>query len=198
LGYSSDCIQATNIPAPVSDWRFVGELWSATTGGSGSNPNQGKGPSSASPSRSEGPAIERPHILLAEDSKTDVFLIREALDIAQVDATIHVASDGLAATKFFDDADADEAAPCPALVLLDINLPRRNGDEVLRHLRRSRRCRDAKVLIVSSSDTARDRAAVADLSIVGYFKKPSDYAEFMKLGPLVKSFLAAPGEGPLR
>lgn len=101
-------------------------------------------------------------------------------------------TDGDAATKFFDATDADEDAPCPVLVLLDINLPKKSGDEVLQHLRHSPRCRQAQVLVVSSSDAARDREVVAGLSVAGYFKKPSDYAEFMKLGPWVKALLDAP------
>jgi DNA-binding response OmpR family regulator len=80
-------------------------------------------------------------------------------------------------------------------VLLDINLPKKSGDEVLQHLRHSDRCRHAQVLVVSSSDAARDREVVAGLSVAGYFKKPSDYAEFMKLGPWVKALLEAPGPG---
>jgi two-component system, chemotaxis family, response regulator Rcp1 len=108
-----------------------------------------------------------------------------------VEANVHVVTDGDAATKFFDATDADEDLPCPVLVLLDINLPKKSGDEVLQHLRHSRRCRGAQVLVVSSSDAARDRTVLAGLSIAGYFKKPSDYAEFMKLGPWVKSLLAA-------
>jgi two-component system, chemotaxis family, response regulator Rcp1 len=135
--------------------------------------------------------LSNPVILVAEDSKTDVFLIREALAAAQVEANVHVVTDGDAATKFFDATDADEDLPCPVLVLLDINLPKKSGDEVLQHLRHSRRCRGAQVLVVSSSDAARDRTVLAGLSIAGYFKKPSDYAEFMKLGSWVKSLLAA-------
>lgn len=126
---------------------------------------------------------------MVEDSKADVFLIREALARAQVNAELHFVSDGDAATQFFDSADADANAPCPALVLLDLNLPKKNGDDVLRHLRNSKRCSAAAVLIVSSSDAARDREAVAELGVNAYFRKPSDYYEFMKLGELVKRIL---------
>ena len=64
-----------------------------------------------------------------------------------------------------------------------MNLPKKNGDDVLRHLRARRRCRTASVLIVSSSDTPREQNAMAVLGIAGYFKKPSEYAEYLKLGP---------------
>jgi len=130
-------------------------------------------------------------ILVIEDSKTDQYLIREALKAAEVGAQIHLVKDGLEATQFIDAADSDPEAPCPDLILLDMNLPKKNGDDVLKHLRASQRCKNTPVLIVSSSDAPRDRAAVNDLSIAGYFRKPSDLAEYMKLGPLVKRLLEA-------
>jgi two-component system, chemotaxis family, response regulator Rcp1 len=126
---------------------------------------------------------------VVEDSKTDLFLIRQAIAGARVNADLYFVSDGDAATQFFDSADADANAPCPTLVLLDLNLPKKNGDDVLRHLRGSSRCGNAAVLIVSSSDMVSDREAVAGLGVNGYFRKPSDYYEFMKLGDLVKSVL---------
>jgi two-component system, chemotaxis family, response regulator Rcp1 len=133
---------------------------------------------------------QRYRILIVEDNEADVAMIRKAI-AAAVEADLHVVSDGKAATGFFDAADADESAPRPDLVLLDLNLPKVNGDEVLKHVRASTRCRDAMLLVVSSSDALRDQSAVASLGIAGYFRKPSDYAEYMKLGPLVKRLLEA-------
>ena len=135
---------------------------------------------------------ELPSILIIEDSDMDVFLIREALETAEVDANVHVVNDGDAGIKFFDALDADENAACPVIVLLDLNLPKRSGNEVLKHLRKSTRCSAARVIIVSSSDAPRDRASAADSAVAGYFKKPSDYSEFMKLVALVKELLEAP------
>lgn len=126
---------------------------------------------------------------MVEDNKSDVFLIRAAIASAHVDADLYFVSDGDAATQFFDSADADASLPCPTLVLLDLNLPKKGGDDVLRHLRSSTRCGHAAVLIVSSSDAARDREGVAGLGVNAYFRKPSDYWEFMKLGDLVKRLL---------
>ena len=130
-----------------------------------------------------------PGILVVEDNKSDIYLIRDALRSAQVRAEVYVVHDGQAATEFLDAADLDSNAPHPTLVLLDMNLPKKNGAEVLRHLRRSARSRDAVVLIVSSSHTPRDRAAIADLGVSAFFRKPSEYENFMKLGPLVKELL---------
>jgi CheY-like chemotaxis protein len=166
-------------------------------GASGSNPSRGKDQPSVSPSQPNEVTGDLPDILViedskTEDSKTDVYLIREALDSGEVKANVHVVRDGYAATNFFDAADADPHAPCPDLVLLDLNLPMKTGAEVLHHLRESRRCKTAQVLVISSSDSARDRASVEGLGPAGYFKKPTDYAEFLKLGPLVKSLLDQP------
>ena len=158
-------------------------------GASGSNPSEGKDQPSTSPSQRDKATGKVPDILVIEDSKTDIFLIREALSSSQVTANVHVVRDGYAATNFFDAADADPNAPCPDIILLDLNLPMKSGAEVLQHLRESDRCKMAQVLVISSSDSARDRASVEGLSATGYFKKPTEYSEFMKLGPVVKALL---------
>jgi len=131
----------------------------------------------------------RRQVLLIEDNAADVFIIRKAIAAAEPDADLQVVYDGEAATQLLDDLDADENAACPDIVLLDLNLPKKNGDDVLKHLRASKRCANALVLIVSSSDVPRDQSAVASLGIAGYFKKPFELAEFMELGPLVKALL---------
>ena len=85
--------------------------------------------------------------------------------------------------------DADPNTPCPALIILDINLPRKQGSDVLKHMRGSRKCGDALVIAVSTSDSAQDRAQMQRLGANGYFRKPSAYDEFMKLGDIVKAML---------
>jgi DNA-binding response OmpR family regulator len=87
------------------------------------------------------------------------------------------------------------ARGAPSLVLLDLNLPKKSGDEVLKDLRKSIRCRHARVLIVTSSDSERDREITASLAVDGYFRKPSEYAEFMKLGAVVNALLSGVGSG---
>lgn len=124
-----------------------------------------------------------------EDSKADLFLIRQAISAAQVDAAVSIVRDGHQAVEFIDKADASQDADCPDLVLLDLNLPKKNGIEVLRHMRESRVCRNAAVLVVTSSDSTSDREAVKALGFNGYFRKPSVYAEFMKLAPMIRELL---------
>ena len=98
--------------------------------------------------------------------------------------------------KFFEQADADATAPCPDLVLLDINMPRYKGGDILRRLRASSRCKNALVLVVTSSNSSRDREEMDALGANGYFRKPSEFSEFMALGRIVRDLLMnknAPG-----
>lgn len=127
---------------------------------------------------------------MVEDNRADIFLIQEALETAAVDAELHIVQDGAAAMAFLDAAEAG-MGPCPNLVLLDLNLPKRSGTEVLEYLRQMTKCRDIRVLIVTSSDSEYDRAAVRKLGANGYFRKPSELDEFLKLGSVVKELLKA-------
>jgi chemotaxis family two-component system response regulator Rcp1 len=124
-----------------------------------------------------------------DDSKADGYLMREAIDKAGIQADLVIIRDGQAATQYFEMLDATEGSVCPDLILLDMNLPKKTGDEVLRHLRAGIRSKSSKVLIVSSSDSPQDRLAVEAMGVAGYFKKPSNYGDYMKLGPLVRDLL---------
>ena len=156
---------------------------------SGSNPNQDKEQASISPSPSDPGAVKRPQILVVDDNKADVFLIREAIAAASIDADLHVMSDGQAAVQFLTATDEDGNTPLPDLVLLDLNLPKVSGENVLRHLRNSERYGSVPVLVLTSSDSARERERVMELGIAHYFRKPSEYSEFLKLGGLVREIL---------
>ena len=115
-----------------------------------------------------------------------MFLIEEAIAATELPVSVHIAENGERAIQFFDRADRLSNAPCPALVILDINLPKKPGQEVLRHLRESPKCGKARVIVVSTSNSEGDRQRMAGLGADNYFPKPSDYAEFMKLSDLIK------------
>jgi chemotaxis family two-component system response regulator Rcp1 len=190
LGFSNVYTQATSIREPALDWPSVNELWIDIMGGSGSNPNPDEDlPSALRFLAEETEAGTQGYILIVEDNESDVFLIRKAIEKTKLPVTLHVVKDGLQAMRFFDQADSNPAAPCPTLVLLDINLPRKQGGEVLKYMRNSRKCGKALVIAVSSSDSPRDREEMMKLGAGGYFRKPSEYKDFMKLGDLVKALL---------
>ena len=106
-------------------------------------------------------------------------------------ANLYVVSDGEGATRFIEAADSYDQAPCPVLILLDLNLPRKTGLEVLQHIRQSKKCANALVLIVTSSDSQNDRDATTLLGANGYFRKPSSYDEYLKIGEVVRELLIA-------
>ncbi len=128
-------------------------------------------------------------ILLVEDNPADVLLIREALEEQSVRACVYVLSDGEKAVKFVD-ADA-KGLPEPDLVILDLNLPRKTGREVLQHLRMSETLRDVRVVVLSSSDAPKDMEECYRLGITRYIRKPSSLTEFMNIGATLRELLTA-------
>ncbi len=103
---------------------------------------------------------------------------------------MHVTADGHEALEFLNRAQTDPSAPVPKFLLLDINLPRIDGFEVLRRVRSSARFKDIPVLVLSSSDSQVDRARAAELG-ASYFRKAPSYFEFMQLGGVLKNLLKA-------
>jgi chemotaxis family two-component system response regulator Rcp1 len=130
--------------------------------------------------------------LLVEDNPADVFLIRQAILSHSLDIDLYVASDGDEAYEFIERAENDsERSPRPELVLLDLNLPKRSGREVLERLRQSAGYSTVPVVILTSSDLSDDRKELSALGADRYFCKPSTYDEFLKIGAVIKELLPA-------
>lgn len=192
MEYSSGCTTPSSTAVPASVWQSVSAWLNAMAEGSGSNPNPAKGLPFTSPSPGEPRQEERPrfNLLLAEDNYPDVMLVEEAVGMEKLPLDIHTVSDGQQAIDFIARAERDANAPCPDLVLLDLNLPRRSGFEVLRRLRASEKWKSVPVLVITSSDSREDLSE-ADALGAGYFRKPPNYEEFLKLGAVLKQLLNA-------
>ena len=115
-------------------------------------------------------------------------LVKEIISLEGLPFEIFVTSDGEKAIDFINRAETDQDAPCPQFVLLDLNLPKKHGFEVLRRLRESEKCKHVPVLIMTSSDSPADQSRAAELG-AGYFRKPADYDEYMKLGEVLKQLM---------
>jgi CheY-like chemotaxis protein len=102
-----------------------------------------------------------------------------------------VFEDGEAAITYVQQLNTDEALACPRLVLLDVNLPRADGFEVLRTLRSSTKCRDIPVIVMTSSAALPDRTTATGLGADAYFQKPTSYDAFLNLGTLATQLLSA-------
>src|SRR6516164_2377202 len=95
-------------------------------------------------------------ILLAEDNPGDIWLVREALRQHEIKCELEVVSDGEKMLSFIQSLDLNANLPCPDLLLLDLHLPKRDGIEVLVHLRSSERCGRTRVIVLTSSDAPAD------------------------------------------
>ena len=129
------------------------------------------------------------YILLAEDNAADVLLVREALANRQVPLDLQLVEDGEQAIAFLQRIDRDLTLACPSLLLLDLHLPKRNGEEVMRSLRASERCGRTPVVILTSSDSPGDRDKARKGAALHYFRKPSTLQQFMELGDIVKDII---------
>lgn len=129
-------------------------------------------------------------ILVAEDNMADVILVREALDSHGLLYALHHVEDGEKAIEFIRKCDDDEAAPCPDLLLLDMNLPKREGDEVLQVVKQSRRSCEIPTIVFTSSASPADVERVKSLGATRYFQKPSDFEAFMTLGAIIHELLS--------
>jgi chemotaxis family two-component system response regulator Rcp1 len=134
-------------------------------------------------------------IVLVEDAEADVFLVREALQQGGLDFTLRVLDDGEKAVDFIEEVEEDETEPCPDLVLLDLNLPKKSGTQVLERMRKGRRCGRIPVIVLTSSDSPKDKEQTARLGANQYIRKPSRLAEFMKLGEIVRDLLTSRNPG---
>lgn len=126
-------------------------------------------------------------ILLAEDNPGDAFLVEEALAEQDLPNILYHVKDGQEAIRFIERAEADDKAPCPGLLLLDLNLPKRNGRQVLERVRQSTKCGNIPVIVITSSQAASDREAMALLRADIYFRKPTNLEEFLEIGRVVKA-----------
>jgi len=135
--------------------------------------------------------MSSPHfqIVLVEDAEPDVLLVREALTQSGLEFELRVFEDGEQGVDFVETMDRDATLVCPHLFLLDLNLPKKTGGQILERVRQSPRCRSIPVVILTSSDSNKDKAQAANLHATGYFRKPSRLDEFMKLGPYVRDLL---------
>jgi two-component system, chemotaxis family, response regulator Rcp1 len=132
------------------------------------------------------------NILLVEDNLADINLVEEALEEAKLDCSLYIMRDGVRAIKFLEELDAEPDRTAPDIVLLDLNLPKIGGEEVLNRVQISPKCQGVKVLIISSSDAPADRKRMMKLGAADYFRKPSSLEQFMLLGTKVRAMIEDP------
>ena len=135
--------------------------------------------------RMQGRPVE---ILLVEDNPADVHLTVEALRDARVHNNLHVAADGEEALAFLRRRNGYTEAPRPDLILLDLNLPRKSGREVLADIKADPDLRRIPVIILSTSSSDDDVTSAYDLPANCYVTKPVDLDEFIGVVRAIDSF----------
>jgi chemotaxis family two-component system response regulator Rcp1 len=129
------------------------------------------------------------HILVVEDNDADVFLLQEAVSLYKLGVEMHVVENGALAIAYIENADNNDAEPCPSLCLLDMNLPLKSDTDVLRRLRASRRMAQVPAIVMTSSRSQLERDEIMRLGASAFFHKPISYSEFMDIGKLMRSLL---------
>ena len=135
--------------------------------------------------------VDRPdpiEVLLVEDDPGDVLLIREAFADNKVANRLHVVADGVEALDFMRRQGEHAEAPRPDLVLLDLNLPRKDGREVLAEVKKDDQLRTIPVVVLTTSQAEEDVLRSYDLHANAYVTKPVDFSRFIEVVRQIDEF----------
>jgi len=127
-------------------------------------------------------------ILLVEDNPGDARLTREALRDARVRNNLHVVLDGVEALAFLRRQGKHVEVPKPDLILLDLNLPKKDGREVLEEIKQDERLRHIPVVILTTSQAEKDIIETYRLRANAYVTKPVDLEQFLKVVQSIEHF----------
>jgi len=128
------------------------------------------------------------HILMLEDNAADVYLFRKALEDANVNFELTVFKDGGRALEFVR-REESLGERAPDLAVLDVNVPKNDGLEVLDAMRKNRRFDSVPVVITSSSPSPPPYSTAAQFENVRYIRKPADLEEFLQIGVILRDIL---------
>lgn len=132
-------------------------------------------------------------IVLVEDNEGDVFLVRRALNRTAVPYELRLARNGEDALRIVEENGEGQF---PDIFILDLNLPRFSGGEVLARIRANRAFDATPVIILTSSDSSQDRVRSLELGADRYFCKPTDLNAFMSLGPIIQEIVVEGRQKP--
>lgn len=135
--------------------------------------------------------MTNPVILLVEDNPDDVILTEEAFSDAKLGNELHVVNDGVEALEYLGCTGAySDRTPCdlPDLMLVDLNMPRMNGLELLRRVRADERTRHMPIVVLTSSDEERDIVESYELGANAYVRKPVAVEDFFQATRLLGMF----------
>ncbi len=127
-------------------------------------------------------------ILLVEDDPGDVLMTREAFAHHKIRNPLHVAEDGVEALRFLKREGPFGAAPRPGLILLDLNLPRKDGRELLGEIKQDPGLRTIPVVVLTTSEAEEDILRSYELHANAYVTKPVDFEKFVEVVRKIDDF----------
>jgi two-component system, chemotaxis family, response regulator Rcp1 len=127
-------------------------------------------------------------ILIAEDNPTDVMIMREAMQGAKMALELHVVEDGVQALQFLRRMGAYKTSPRPDLILLDLNMPRKNGHEVLAEIKLDPQLKHIPVVMLTTSQAEDDLARAYANHVNCYIRKPVDFESFVEVVRGIEQF----------
>jgi len=127
-------------------------------------------------------------ILLVEDDPGDVLMTREAFAHHKIRNPLHVAEDGVEALRFLKREEPFESAPRPGLILLDLNLPRKDGRELLGEIKQDPGLRTIPVVVLTTSEAEEDILRSYELHANAYVTKPVDFEKFVEVVRKIDDF----------
>ena len=128
------------------------------------------------------------NILMVEDDPGDVFLIREALKSSALSFNLHHADNGEKALDFLHRRAPFESVERPDLILLDLNLPRVNGIEVLRDVKSVPELSAIPVIVLTTSKSEADASLCRQLGASDFISKAPSFEEFLAVGKVIENF----------
>jgi chemotaxis family two-component system response regulator Rcp1 len=127
-------------------------------------------------------------VLLAEDNPGDVRLVREVLRDSKIPNEVHTVNDGVETLQFLRREGQFPTAPRAELILLDLNMPRKDGREVLAEAKRDPNLRRIPIVVMTSSPTEEDLVRAYDSHANCYIRKPVDYDQFQTVVQRIENF----------
>ncbi len=125
-------------------------------------------------------------IIVVEDNPVDMYLIRWVLKAHELSYDLQVIENGDHAMEYVNQLSHEERRRSPTIMLLDLNLPQRDGREILQRVKSIPQGSDVRVVVVTSSNNPTDRRETLAMGADAYFTKPYHLNEFMALGNLIK------------
>ena len=128
-------------------------------------------------------------ILVVDDNDADTYLLRRALIHAGLDCDLTVIDDGAEALAFANRQGKYAGSPVPNLSVIDLNLPKYGGNEILKAIRQNKDLQNLPVVVMTSSAAPGERARIEELGVERFITKPPELEDFMQIGDVFKELL---------